>query len=98
MRLDRSHTIIFGFNRFCQCSNTSYPLVSLYVLRQHRPDLVWLRLGKSTTRNWFSRGFYLSFTRPATLSAVTSACSSLLAFAVVDIPDPYRSGNDQNSE
>ena len=98
MRMDRSHTIIFGFNRFCQRANTFYPLVSLYVVRQHRPDLVWLRLGKSTTRNWFSRGFYLSFTRPAPLSAVTSACSSLLAFAVVDIQDPYRSGNDQNSE
>ena len=98
MRLDRSHAIIFGFDRFCQCSNTSYPLVSIYVLRQHRPDLVWLRLGKSTARNGFSRDFYLSFSRSATLPAVTSACSSLLAFAVVDIPDVYMSGNDQNSE
>ena len=48
MRLGRNHTILCGFNWVCQCSNTSYPLVSLHVLPSHRSDLVRIRLGDST--------------------------------------------------
>src|SRR5207244_1118812 len=82
---DRVRAFACCFCRVRKCDHPRHSLGDVHVDRSHRADLVRLRLGDSTARDWLSLDLSLSTARWTAVSKVQAAHPGLLAFSLARV-------------